>query len=125
MPLGRTSGLAKSLVLQYNLQHLGFEGVLWELAGANVAVKAGVGEVNGDSAARNKPKKKRGGAEQKKKGPEWPRAAIPFITSAIPFAEMLVLLNETSVLLRARGCQKPIVVLLFRHTEGPKATKSS
>ena len=43
------------------------EGVLGDLAGAKVALKVGVDEVNADSAARNKPKRKRGGAEQEKK----------------------------------------------------------
>ena len=39
------------------------EAVLGNLTGSKVAVKAGVGEVKGDSGARNKPKRKRGGAE--------------------------------------------------------------
>ena len=34
------------------------EGILGDLAGAKVEVKAGVGEVNGGNAARNKPEKK-------------------------------------------------------------------
>lgn len=36
------------------------EGVLEDLAGAKVVAKACVGEVNGDSGARNKPERKQG-----------------------------------------------------------------
>ena len=64
------------------------EGVSGDLAGAKVAVEAGIGEVNGDSAARDKPKRKRGGAEQEKKRPEKGQEAIPLITPGPPLAEL-------------------------------------
>ena len=49
------------------------EGVSGDLAGAKVAVKAGVDEVNGDSGARNKPKRNEEKPNRRRSDPSSPR----------------------------------------------------
>ena len=77
--LGEQAALQNHWFYRINGNIWALEGVSGDLAGAKVAVKAGVGEVNGDSGAHNKPKRKRGGAEQEKKRPEKGQEAIPLI----------------------------------------------
>ena len=76
---GEQAGLQNHLFYFVNGNIGALEAVLGDLAGSKVAAKAGVGEVKGDNGARNKPKRKRRGAERTKNQPGepwWSEAAL-------------------------------------------------
>jgi hypothetical protein len=86
--LGELAALQNHLFYNLNGNIWALEGASGDLSGAKVAVNAGLGEVDGESGARNKPKRKRGGAEHEKRRTEKGQEAIPLITPGPPLAGM-------------------------------------